>query len=234
MYHPDITVMKKKINIAIDGPAASGKSTTARLVAEKLGYLYIDTGAMYRAATLSVLRSGANIHDEKAVQEIVGKSEITLEPSKEGQRTFLNGEDVSEAIRMPEITQVISILSAYPGVRRIMVEKQRQLAEDGGVVMDGRDIGTVVLPDAEVKVFMQATVEERARRRYQELKRKNLPVDFEEIKKDIEKRDRLDSSRAESPLKAAADAVIIDTSSMTINEQVKKVISLYNSVIYRT
>ncbi len=226
--------MTGKINIAIDGPAASGKSTTARLVAEKLGYLYVDTGAMYRAATLAVLRAGVDIHNERDVQEIVSKSDITLQHSKDGQRTFLNGEDVSEAIRLPEITRVISILSAYPGVRKTMVEKQRALAAGGGVVMDGRDIGTVVLPGAEVKVFMQASVEERARRRYDELKQKNLPVNFDEIKKEIEERDRLDSSRSESPLKAAADAVIIDTSNMTIKEQVIRVISLYNSVNKRT
>lgn len=216
--------MNKKINIAIDGPAASGKSTTARLVAEKLGYIYIDTGAMYRAVTLAVLRAGVDVNDRIKVQQVADQSEIRLEQSPNGQVTYLNGEDVSGEIRLPEITQVISIISAYPRLRQVMVAKQRAIAENGGVVMDGRDIGTVVLPDAELKIFMDASVEERARRRFKELEARKIDVDLEAIKKEIEERDRLDSSRDASPLKPADDAIVIDTSNKSIDEQVQEVL----------
>ncbi len=213
--------MPKKIRIAIDGPAASGKSTTARLLAKKLGYLYIDTGAMYRAATLSVLRAGIDVHDEQAVVEHVKKIKISLKIVDGVQRTFLNGEDVSGLIRTPEINQVISVISSYPGVRQVLIEQQRQLAREGGVVMDGRDIGTVVLPDAELKVFLVASLEERARRRQLDLERQGIQMDLEEIKKEIARRDELDSSRSAAPLKKAADARELDTTNLTIKEQVK-------------
>ena len=216
-------MMPEKIRIAIDGPAASGKSTTARLLAQKLGYLYIDTGAMYRAATLSVLRAGINVHDEQAVVEHVKKIKITLKIVNGIQRTFLNDEDVSDQIRTPEINQVISIISSYPGVRKVLIEQQRELAKHGGVVMDGRDIGTVVLPDAEVKVFLVASLEERARRRQLDLERQGIKMDLEEIKKEIANRDRLDSSRAQSPLKKAQDARELDTTHLSIRQQVEKI-----------
>ena len=213
--------MPEKIRIAIDGPAASGKSTTARLLAQKLGYLYIDTGAMYRAATLSVLRAGIDVHDEQAVVEHVKKIKITLKIVNGIQRTFLNDEDVSEQIRTPEINQVISVISSYPGVRKVLIEQQRELAKQGGVVMDGRDIGTVVLPDAELKVFLVASLEERARRRQLDLERQGIKMNLEEIKKEIANRDRLDSSRAQSPLKKAQDARELDTTHLSIKQQVE-------------
>ena len=213
--------MPEKIRIAIDGPAASGKSTTARLLAKKLGYLYIDTGAMYRAATLSVLRAGIDIHDEQAVVEHVKKIKISLKIIDGVQRTFLNGENVSGLIRTPEINQVISVISSYPGVRQVLIEQQRQLAREGGVVMDGRDIGTVVLPDAELKVFLVASLEERARRRQLDLERQGIQMDLEEIKKEIARRDELDSSRSAAPLKKAADARELDTTHLTIKQQVE-------------
>lgn len=213
--------MPEKIRIAIDGPAASGKSTTARLLAKKLSYLYIDTGAMYRAATLSVLRAGIDIHDEQAVVEHVKKIKISLKIIDGVQRTFLNGENVSGLIRTPEINQVISVISSYPGVRQVLIEQQRQLAREGGVVMDGRDIGTVVLPDAELKVFLVASLEERARRRQLDLERRGIQMDLEEIKKEIARRDELDSSRSAAPLKKAADARQLDTTHLTIKQQVE-------------
>ena len=213
--------MPEKIRIAIDGPAASGKSTTARLLAKKLGYLYIDTGAMYRAATLSVLRAGIDIHDEQAVVEHVKKIKISLKIIDGVQRTFLNGENVSGLIRTPEINQVISVISSYPGVRQVLIEQQRQLAREGGVVMDGRDIGTVVLPDAELKVFLVASLEERARRRQLDMERQGIQMDLEEIKKEIARRDELDSSRSAAPLKKAADARQLDTTHLTIKQQVE-------------
>jgi cytidylate kinase len=210
------------MTIAIDGPAASGKSTTAKRIAQNLNYLYIDSGAMYRAVTLAVLEAQININNESAIADLADKIVIKLE----GQRTFLNGRDVSEAIRQPEITAVISVISAHPSVREIMVRKQQEMAADGGVVMDGRDIGTVVLPEADVKIYMLATVAERAKRRFEELAVKGITMTMDEIKQDILQRDRLDSEREIAPLKPAVDAVIIDTSHMTIDQQVGKVMQV--------
>lgn len=176
---------------------------------------------MYRAATLSVLRAGIDIHDEQAVVEHVKKIKISLKIIDGVQRTFLNGENVSGLIRTPEINQVISVISSYPGVRQVLIEQQRQLAREGGVVMDGRDIGTVVLPDAELKVFLVASLEERARRRQLDLERQGIQMDLEEIKKEIARRDELDSSRSAAPLKKAADARQLDTTHLTIKQQVE-------------
>jgi cytidylate kinase len=214
--------MNKKLKIAIDGPAASGKSTTAKMVAKKLGYLYIDSGAMYRALTLAVLRYGVDIHDEKAIVAIIRRVNIDYK----NKRTFLEGEDVSSEIRLPKITKVISIISAYPGVRKIMVDKQRKLAKKGRVVMDGRDIGTVVLSDAEVKIFLKASIQERAKRRYIELEKKGVKVNLQEIKRELIERDKIDSSRDVAPLKPANDAYIVDNSDMTIHEQVEEVLKI--------
>ena len=212
--------MQKKIRIAIDGPAASGKSTTARLLSKKLGYLYIDTGAMYRAATLAVLRAGVDVHDEQAVERCLRENKIGLRLVGGEQRTLLNDEDVSDLIRTPEINQVISIIASYPGVRQTLIEQQRALAKEGGVVMDGRDIGTVVLPDAELKVFLIAGLEERARRRQKDLARQGIEMSLDEIKKEIARRDKLDSERALGPLRQAEDARVLDTTHLTIDEQV--------------
>jgi len=212
--------MTRKIKIAIDGPAASGKSTTARLLAKKLGYLYIDTGAMYRAATLAVLRAGVDVNDEEAVARCVKNSTIGLRIENGAQKTMLNGEDVSTLIRTPEINRVISIVSSYPEVRKILIEQQRALARNGGVVMDGRDIGTVVLPDAELKVFLVASLDERARRRQLELEKQGIYLSLDEIKEEIARRDKLDSERAMSPLRKAEDARELDTTHLTIEQQV--------------
>ena len=215
--------MAKKISIAIDGPAASGKSTTARLLAKKLGYLYIDTGAMYRAATLAVLRAGVNIKDEQAVKNCINNNQIRIHLRNGEQCTYLNEEDVSDQIRTPEINRAISVISSYKDVREIMVRQQRQLAAEGGVVMDGRDIGTVVLPHAELKVFLVASLEERARRRLKELQIQGENVKLEEVIEDIRRRDELDTSRSQSPLQQADDARCLDTTNLSIEEQVETI-----------
>ena len=215
--------MAKRISIAIDGPAASGKSTTARLLAARLGYVYIDTGAMYRAATLAVLRAGADINNEKAVEDCVRRSCIRIALKKGEQRTYLNDEDVTGLIRTPEINRAISVISSYKGVREIMVRQQRRLAAEGGVVMDGRDIGTVVLPEAELKVFLVASLEERAKRRLKELQQQGESVLLDDVVAEIRRRDELDASRSQSPLKPAKDARQLDTTSLSIEEQVETI-----------
>jgi len=215
----------KKISIAIDGPAASGKSTTARLVAKKLGYIYIDTGAMYRAATLAVLREKIDIAKEAHVTACIRRSRIVIRLTNGKQHTYLNEEDVTELIRTPEINLAISTVSAFAEVRSIMVAQQRRLAGAGGVVMDGRDIGTVVLPEAELKVFMSASLEQRARRRLNELRNQGEKVSLEEVREEIRRRDRLDASRSESPLKKAAEARELDNSQMSIEQQVETVLN---------
>jgi cytidylate kinase len=223
---------RKKLTIAIDGPAASGKSTTARLVAQKLEYLYIDTGAMYRALTLEVLNRGIPITDEEEVVKIARAIEIQLLAENDTIETVLNGVNVSNDIRLPRVTEVISIISAYSGVREIMKIKQQDLAKGGGVVMDGRDIGTVVLPEADVKIFMQASVKERTDRRLKELHKKGIDVDRMDIKEEIIQRDKLDSNRDIAPLKPAEDAHILDTSNLSIDEQVDEVLNLVQNLLY--
>ena len=222
----------KKLTIAIDGPAASGKSTTAKLVAEKLGYLYIDTGAMYRALTTAVLEQKIPATNEKAVNILAKQVDIRLVNTPAGLQTFLNGRDVSKAIRLPQVTQVISQISAYKEVREIMKNKQRQLAREGGVVMDGRDIGTVVLPDADVKIFMDASVEERTQRRLDELRSKGVKIDREQIREEIVRRDQLDSTRDVAPLKPAPDAHVLDTSDLTVEEQVQRVLTIIEPLLH--
>ncbi|HED09467.1 MAG TPA: (d)CMP kinase [Caldithrix abyssi] len=218
--------MKHNISIAIDGPAASGKSTTAREVARRLGYIYIDTGAMYRAITRAALDAGVDMNDADALERVARSSKITLEIKEGQQHTFLNGRDVSGEIRTPEIDRNITPVATHPGVRRIMVEQQRQLAQNGGVVMDGRDIGTVVLPGAELKIFMEASIEARARRRLKEQTNGDSSLTLESIKADLARRDHADSTRADGPLKKAPDAIVIDTSHMSIEEQVEKIVQL--------
>ncbi len=214
----------KNLTIAIDGPAASGKSTTAKLLARKLGLVPIDTGAMYRAVTLKVLRLGIDPEDEKSVVEIARNSNIWQECRNGKLITYLDGEDVSEAIRSPEVSEYVSIVARYPGVRKVLVELQRKLARRGGVVVEGRDIGTYVLPDADLKVFMKASIEERVRRRVKEMQEKGVKVSPEEVRKELEMRDEIDSKRAFAPLKPAGDAFILDTTDLTIEEQVEKII----------
>jgi len=220
----------KRIIIAIDGPAGSGKTTTAKMVAEKLGYIYIDTGAMYRAVTLACIWERAELNEEE-VSEVLDKYDVGLEQTPEGQKTTLNGKDVSHDIRTPKVTAYVSPVSAMPVVREKMVAQQRQLGSKGGVVMDGRDIGTVVFRNAELKIFLVASIEARAKRRMLELMEKGIEFTVEEIKQQIADRDHYDSNREHSPLKKADDAIGIDTSALTIEEQVNKILELAESII---
>ena len=211
--------MEKGLIIAIDGPAASGKSTTAQLLAEKLGYVYIDTGAMYRACALKAKKMGIDINDEESIRELLDDIDIRIENHNSKNRIYLDGEDVSEDIRADDISALASAISAIPAVRYKMVELQRKMGEKGGVILDGRDIGTFVFPTAEVKFFLTASPEVRAKRRWLELKQKGVNKDFSEVLADLVKRDNKDSQRALAPLKKADDAIEVDTSNMTIEEQ---------------
>lgn len=208
-----------KLIIAIDGPASSGKSTTAKFLAEKLNYLYIDTGAMYRAITLMAIRN--NILDNKdEIIELAKKIDIQLNFDKGQTSVFVDGIDVSEEIRSLEVSKVVSPISKIEEVRNIMVEKQRAIGENGGVVMEGRDITTVVFPNADIKIFLTATIDERAKRRVKEYQSKGIEIDLEQVIENIKERDRIDSSREISPLKKSEDAIEIDTSNLTIDQQV--------------
>jgi cytidylate kinase len=210
--------------IAIDGPAASGKSTTARLVAARLGYLHVDTGAMYRAFALKVLRRKIAVDDRQGIEALISGTHIALGLQGDALRVFLDGEDVSDAIRSPAISRAVSPVSGHPGVRRAMVREQRVLGVQGGIVMDGRDIGTVVYPDADLKFFMVASLEARARRRQEELTGTGTAIPLDAVVQDIRERDARDAGRAESPLRRADDAINIDTSAMTIEQQVEMVL----------
>ena len=217
--------------IAIDGPAASGKSTTAKLVASRLGYTYIDTGAMYRAVTLVALRTGVDPADQAAIEKLASQISIRFHCIDDGSlKTFIEAEDVSAAIREPEVTGAVSLVSSWSGVREAMVRLQREMSMEGGVVMDGRDIGTVVFPDADVKVFMVADINARAERRKSDLVGLGTEQSVEVVAHDLERRDKLDSNRDVSPLRKAEDAVEIDTSGLSIEEQVEKVLEMVREV----
>ncbi len=216
--------------IAIDGPSGAGKSTIAKRVAKELGFVYIDTGAMYRASALACLRKDINIKEnpQKAI-EIVNNISIDIEYIDGTQRIFLNGEDVSDKIRTPEISMGASDVSAILAVREKLVAFQRKLAGTKNVIMDGRDIGTHVLPDAEVKIFLTASSDVRAKRRHKELLEKGIDTDFSQVLEDIKNRDLQDSTRAASPLKQADDAVLLDTSELSFEESVQAVLKLINN-----
>ena len=217
----------KGLVIAIDGPVGAGKSTVAKLVAQKLGYLYVDTGSMYRAVALKALRLGMDINDPIVMAMLAEASDIQLQQQEDRSvRVFLDGEDVTEAIRMPEVSEASSIVSAHEGVRKVLAERQKSMAELGGVVMEGRDIQTVIAPGAEVKIFLTASVEERAKRRWLELQQKGVSVSYEEVLQEVKERDERDKSRAIAPLKKAPDAVEIDTTKMTPEEVADKIIEL--------
>lgn len=218
--------MEKEIQIAIDGPAAAGKSTVAKIVAEKLSYLYIDTGAMYRALTYKALKLRADLEDEQELADILKNTAIELVQENSQQRVLLDGKDVTGDIRSNEVTKHVSTVSKHPLVRKEMVKRQQELAQNGGVVMDGRDIGTHVLPNAEVKIFLVASVEERAKRRHRENLAKGFESDLAQLKKEIALRDKMDSEREASPLKKADDAIEMDTTAMSIEEVVDNIMEL--------
>lgn len=217
----------KRPCIAIDGPVAAGKSTVARLIARELGFTYIDSGAMYRALAWAAQREGATADSPERVLELLSRVEIALRPRADGlNQVLVGGRDVTSEIRSPEIGQLASELSALPAVRERMVALQREMAREGGVVMEGRDIQTVVLKDAEVKVFLTAPAEERARRRWLEFTQQGLLVTFDEVLRDVRARDERDSKRAHSPLTAAPDAVELDSGGLSVDAVAAKVLDV--------
>lgn len=217
---------KKKISIAIDGPAAAGKSTVAKITADQLSYIYIDTGAMYRAFTFKVINENIDVTDQNHVENVLEQTSIELRPSQFGQLVFVDGEDVTEKIRKEEVTNAVAHIASLGVVRQNMVERQQLLAKDGGVVMDGRDIGTHVLPQAELKIFLLASVDVRAERRHIENLKKGYDSNLEQLKKDIILRDKHDTERDISPLRKAHDAIEIDTSHLSIEEVANQIYSL--------
>ncbi len=220
----------KNIKIAIDGPASSGKSTTAKLLAKKLNYQYIDTGAMYRVVTLEWLKKKAGTDDE-SMAELIDNTEFVFDFKPDNPSVFINGKNVTKEIRSKEVTDNVSEISAIGIVREKMVDLQREMSEAKGTILDGRDIGTVVFPDAELKIYLIASIESRAERRYKEMIESGMEADLDDIKVKIIKRDKYDSSRKISPLMKADDAVEIDTSDLTIEEQVNKVYNLALEII---
>lgn len=213
---------RERFVVAIDGTAASGKSTTAREAARRLGFIYIDTGAMYRAITLKAIRERVDLSDRRALAELARSAEI----STRDETTLLDGEDVSQDIRLPEVDRNVSLVSSYPEVRERLVETQRKLGSGERVICEGRDIGTVVFPDADVKIFMAADLSERAERRREELRHRGAVLSREEVEAELSRRDTFDSEREMSPLTRAEDAVLIDTTHLTIEEEVEKVVEV--------
>lgn len=214
-------------SIAIDGPAGAGKSTIAKMVAKKLDFIYVDTGAMYRAMALYFLRKGIRPEEEARIAEACNEIQVSIAYDHGEQQVLLNGENVNALIRSEEVSMMTSDTSKYPVVRAKLLNLQRNLAKTENVIMDGRDIGTCVLPDADLKIYLTASAEERARRRYKELQEKGVSCDFEQIREDIIARDEQDMNRETAPLKQAEDAVLVDASDMTIEEVVEKFLFLY-------
>ncbi len=216
--------------IAIDGPSASGKSTLGRMLARELNLLYIDTGSMYRAVALAVMESSVNSNDDLAVGSLAGRVDVDLQGDPDSLRVLLEGRDVTEAIRSEEVTHMSSIISAIPAVRRAMVARQRELAERGAV-LNGRDIGTVVFPKADVKFFLTAVPQERAQRRYEEDRAQQSNVNFEATFAEMNERDQRDETRADSPLVCADDAIVIDSTGLTINDVFTRMMSAVNKTL---
>ncbi|WDU84144.1 (d)CMP kinase [Caloramator sp. Dgby_cultured_2] len=212
----------KKFSIAIDGPAGAGKSTIAKIIAQRLKIEYIDTGAMYRAITLKIIRNGTDINNIDEIIELLEKTDINFING----RVYLDGEDVSEEIRLPEIGKLVSQVAAIKEVREKLVAIQRDIAKNKSVIMDGRDIGTNVLKDAEIKIFLVASVEERAKRRYKELLEKGIEVSYDDIVKEIEKRDYIDSTREVNPLRKADDAIVVNNTNKTLEEVVEEILNI--------
>lgn len=224
----------EKFNIAIDGPAGAGKSTIARLVAKELDFIYVDTGAMYRAVTWKVLQEGLRPDQTEAMIALAGRMEIQLAPGETGQLVYVDGEDVTAVIRTPDVTGNVSRVSSIAEIRAVLTAKQQELAKSKGVVMDGRDIGSHVLPDAEVKIFLTASVRVRAERRYKEMKEAQPDVDItlERLEHDIAERDRMDQQREASPLVRADDAVLMDTTDMPIPQVVEAILELCKTQVH--
>ncbi len=216
----------KVINVAIDGPAGAGKSTIAKKIAKELNFIYVDTGALYRAIAFFSLKNSANTKIEDEISLLLPKINLEIKFINNEQRVFLNDEDVSDLIRTPEISMSASNVSAHPSVRKFLLDLQKKIASENNIIMDGRDIGTVILPNADVKIFLTADAKERAKRRYDELTAKSMQVDFEIILKEIIERDENDSNRAVAPLKCANDAIKIDSTKMSILEVVDTIKSL--------
>lgn len=221
--------MQKKLIVAIDGPAGSGKSTTAKLLAQKLNYLYIDTGAMYRTVTLFALRKKI-LGDEQAIINLASETDIKLEFINGETKVTVSGEDVSQDIRSFEVNQNVSDVSKIDGVRKILVKKQQEMGKNGGVVMEGRDITTVVFPDADVKIFLTAVLDERAKRRALEYAQKGTKLPVSEVKSNLQKRDLIDSNREVSPLTKSPDSIEVDTSNVTIEEQVNQILDQIKTI----
>jgi cytidylate kinase len=221
----------KKIIVAIDGPSGSGKSTVAKLLAMKLGYTYIDTGAMYRAIALQAKRENVDINSGVALSSLCDRVKIEFLPDNGGLRTILNGEDVSEEIRTPEMSMAASDISARKEVRQSLLSLQRRMGENGGVVLEGRDVGTVIFPNAEAKFFLDASLEERGKRRYKELAAKGLDVTLKQTIEDVNKREIHDSSRDIAPLKMADDSILVDSTNVGIKEVVEKMIKVVQNKV---
>lgn len=215
-----------KIAVAVDGPAGAGKSSISKIVAKKLGYLYIDTGAMYRSVTWAVLHNHIDVNNQKAVEALLPELDLTMEASDDTCKVFIAGQDVTDFIRTPQVNNAVSIVASYKGVRQYLVERQRLMAEAGGVILDGRDIGSVVLPNAELKIYLTASVEARAMRRYLEVKGTVNEQPLEDIKDSVMQRDDMDKNRKESPLIQVEDAVLVDSSEMTFDETVEHILHL--------
>lgn len=215
--------MKERLTIAMDGPAGSGKSTIAQHLAEKLDYLYLNSGSMYRAMTLLSIRAGGDSRNVPMLTKLAKSCRIDFLDN--GRTTLLNGEDVSDSLRTPEIDRAIVDIAKIPEVRHEMVKQQRRIGEKGGIIVEGRDVTTVVFPDADLKFYISATVEERAKRRFAEQKTKGIETTLAQVEKEIRERDQMDESREHSPLRTAEDAIIVDTTSMTINQAVNFVLN---------
>lgn len=224
---------RNTVCIAIDGEAASGKSTLGKLLAAKLGYLYFDTGVMYRAVAWAALHRGVDVHDETAVTRLAEQLDIQVAVSNhEGgpySAVFVDGMDISSEIREPAVDQVVSIVAAHPGVRRVLRERQRRIGLTHNVVMVGRDIGTEVMPDADLKIYLRAPIEERARRRYLELRARGEEIAYEEVLDSMRRRDYLDTHRAVAPLRIAEDAVVVDTGNLSVEEMLAHVLEVVHS-----
>ncbi|GAB5053422.1 (d)CMP kinase [Pediococcus ethanolidurans] len=222
---------KQKIQVAIDGPASAGKSTVAKLVAKNFGYIYCDTGAMYRSVTLKAIQNHLSLSDESTIVAMLKQTKISFTPGNPVQHVFVDDKEVTEDIRQPNITNSVSTIASLAGVRTELVNRQREIANQNSIVMDGRDIGTAVLPNAPVKIFLIASVSERAERRYKENIAKGIETPLAQLKKEIEVRDHKDSTRKVSPLTKAKDAIEVDTTSMTIEQVVNEITKIINQRI---